>query len=65
MTVITIKQYIVIYVFILKSFWEIVFNTSNLFLEFIFKNQTNLSLTDLLLYLPRADIYRLSYVLQL
>jgi len=63
MTVITIKQYIVIYVFILKSFWEIKLNTLNSFLEFIFRKQTNLSLTDLLLYLARADIYRLSYVL--
>jgi len=63
MTVITIKQYIVIYVFILKSFWEIKLNILNSFLEFIFRKQTNLSLTDLLLYLARADIYRLSYVL--
>lgn len=63
MTVITIKQYIVIYVFILKSFWEIKLNILNSFLEFIFRKQTNLLLTDLLLYLARADIYRLSYVL--
>jgi len=62
MTVITIKQYIVIYVFILKRFWEIKLNILNSFLEFIFRKQTNLSLTDLLLYLARADIYRLSYV---
>jgi len=65
MTVITIKQYIVIYVFILKSFWEIKLNILNSFLEFIFRKQTNLSLTDLLLYLARADICRLSYVLSL
>lgn len=63
MTVITIKQYIVIYVFILKRFWEIKLKILNSFLEFIFRKQTNLSLTDLLLYLARADIYRLSYVL--
>lgn len=63
MTVITIKQYIVIYVFILKRFWEIKLNILNSFLEFIFRKQTNLSLTDLLLYLARADIYRISYVL--
>ena len=63
MTVITIKQYIVIYVFILKRFWEIKLNILNSFLEFIFRKQTNLSLTDLLLYLAGADIYRLSYVL--
>ena len=63
MTVITIKQYIVIYVFILKRFWEIKLKILNSFLEFIFRKQTNLSFTDLLLYLARADIYRLSYVL--
>lgn len=63
MTVITIKQYIVIYVFILKRFWEIKLKILNSFLEFIFRKQTNLSLTDLLLYLARADKYRLSYVL--
>lgn len=63
MTVITIKQYIVMYVFILKRFWEIKLKILNSFLEFIFRKQTNLSLTDLLLYLARADIYRLSYVL--
>jgi hypothetical protein len=63
MTVITIKQYIVSYVFIPKSFSEIKLNILNSFLEFIFKKQTNLPLTDLLLYLARADIYRLSYVL--
>lgn len=63
MTVITIKQYIVIYVFILKRFWEIKLKILISFLEFIFRKQTNLSLTDLLLYLARADIYRLSYVL--
>lgn len=63
MTVITIKQYIVIYVFILKRFWEIKLKILNSFLEFIFRKQTNLSLTDLLLCLARADIYRLSYVL--
>lgn len=63
MTVITIKQYIVIYVFILKRFWEIKLKILNSFLEFIFRKQTNLSLTDLLLYLARADIFRLSYVL--
>lgn len=63
MTVIIIKQYIVIYDFILKRFWEIKLKILNSFLEFIFRKQTNLSLTDLLLYLARADIYRLSYVL--
>lgn len=63
MTVIIIKQYIVIYDFILKRFWEIKLKILNSFLEFIFRKQTNLSLMDLLLYLARADIYRLSYVL--
>lgn len=63
MTVIIIKQYIVIYDFILKRFWEIKLKILNSFLEFIFRKQTNLSLTDLLLYLARTDIYRLSYVL--